>query len=96
MTPIFFDTFFNLEKYLDHEQRDPFATQRETDEDGNEIMMSDWERFATDEYELLVAEEGNNEPMDDLCYDDADKEEMHLDDSLDSEMVYHGEPENKQ
>jgi serine/threonine-protein phosphatase 2A regulatory subunit B'' len=36
MTPIFFDTFFNLEKYLDHEQRDPFATQRETDEDGNE------------------------------------------------------------
>ena len=37
MTPIFFDTFFNLEKYLDHEQRDPFATQRETDEDGNEV-----------------------------------------------------------
>ena len=36
MTPIFFDTFFNLEKYLDHEQRDPFATQRETDEEGNE------------------------------------------------------------
>ena len=37
MTPVFFDTFFNLEKYLDHEQRDPFATQRETDEDGNEV-----------------------------------------------------------
>src|SRR5699024_12367398 len=32
LTPIFFDTFFNLEKYLDHEQRDPFASQR--DEDG--------------------------------------------------------------
>lgn len=31
MTPIFFDTFFNLEKYLEHEQRDPFAT-RENDE----------------------------------------------------------------
>lgn len=28
MTPIFFDTFFNLEKYLDHEQKDPFASQR--------------------------------------------------------------------
>ena len=28
MTPIFFDTFFNLEKYLDHEQRDPFANVR--------------------------------------------------------------------
>lgn len=29
MTHIFFDTFFNLEKYLDHEQRDPFATLRD-------------------------------------------------------------------
>lgn len=40
MTPVFFDTFFNLEKYLDHEQRDPFATQRETDEDGNEVCFT--------------------------------------------------------
>ena len=39
MTPVFFDTFFNLEKYLDHEQRDPFATQREQDEDGNEVFI---------------------------------------------------------
>jgi serine/threonine-protein phosphatase 2A regulatory subunit B'' len=31
MTPIFFDTFFNLEKYMEHEQRDPFA-QKENDE----------------------------------------------------------------
>ena len=38
MTPIFFDTFFNLEKYLDHEQRDPFASQRDMDEDGNEVI----------------------------------------------------------
>ena len=37
MTPIFFDTFFNLEKYLDHEQRDPFASNRDVDEDGNEV-----------------------------------------------------------
>ena len=43
MTPVFFDTFFNLEKYLDHEQRDPFATQREVDEDGNEVsQFYDW------------------------------------------------------
>ena len=40
MTPVFFDTFFNLEKYLDHEQRDPFATQREVDEDGNEVRKT--------------------------------------------------------
>ena len=31
MTPIFFDTFFNLEKYMEHEQRDPFA-QKENDD----------------------------------------------------------------
>ena len=40
MAPIFFDTFFNLEKYLDHEQRDPFASQRDLDEDGNEVNFS--------------------------------------------------------
>uniref|UniRef100_A0A8C5B7G3 Protein phosphatase 2, regulatory subunit B'', alpha n=1 Tax=Gadus morhua TaxID=8049 RepID=A0A8C5B7G3_GADMO len=28
MAHIFLDTFFNLEKYLDHEQRDPFALQK--------------------------------------------------------------------
>lgn len=32
MTPIFFDTFFNLEKYMEHEQRDPFASQRDAEE----------------------------------------------------------------
>lgn len=37
MTSIFFDTFFNLEKYLDHEQRDPFASAREHDPDGHEV-----------------------------------------------------------
>jgi serine/threonine-protein phosphatase 2A regulatory subunit B'' len=25
LTPYFFNTFFNLEKYLEQEQRDPFA-----------------------------------------------------------------------
>ena len=44
MTPIFFDTFFNLEKYLDHEQRDPFASQRDVDEDGNEVIC--WLKFS--------------------------------------------------
>jgi serine/threonine-protein phosphatase 2A regulatory subunit B'' len=41
LTPLFFDTFFNLEKYLDHEQRDPFATQpRESAPDGTEVRQS--------------------------------------------------------
>lgn len=28
MAHVFFNTFFNLEKYLDNEQRDPFAVQK--------------------------------------------------------------------
>ncbi|XP_029045660.1 uncharacterized protein LOC114877349 isoform X1 [Osmia bicornis bicornis] len=67
MTSIFFDTFFNLEKYLDHEQRDPFASAREHDPDGHEL--SDWDRFAAEEYELLVAEESGNEQNEQMSYD---------------------------
>ncbi|XP_001604203.2 uncharacterized protein LOC100120575 isoform X1 [Nasonia vitripennis] len=69
MTSIFFDTFFNLEKYLDHEQRDPFASARDHDADGHEL--SDWDRFAAEEYELLVAEESGNEQNDQSLYDSA-------------------------
>ena len=29
------------------------------------FQLSDWDRFAADEYEQLVAEEGNNELMED-------------------------------
>lgn len=28
LSHIFFDTFFNIEKYLDHEQKDPFSVIR--------------------------------------------------------------------
>lgn len=78
MTAIFFDTFFNLEKYMEHEQRDPFA-QKESEEVGSglaivlfsividffhsfflPLQMSDWDRYAAQEYELLVAEESND------------------------------------
>ena len=40
MTSIFFDTFFNLEKYLDHEQRDPFASARDHDAEGHEVGIN--------------------------------------------------------
>ncbi|KAF4524697.1 hypothetical protein B566_EDAN014298 [Ephemera danica] len=77
LSPLFFDTFFNLEKFLEHEQRDPFATQaREPAPDGTE--MSDWDRFAAEEYEMLVAEEngGMADPPDDmLLYDDLTDED---------------------
>lgn len=69
MTHIFFDTFINLDKFLDHEQRDPFANVRDMESDIPE--PTDWERYAAEEYELLVAEEGAN-----------DQEEVHYEDDF--------------
>ncbi|XP_058642922.1 serine/threonine-protein phosphatase 2A regulatory subunit B'' subunit beta isoform X2 [Onychostoma macrolepis] len=59
LSHIFFDTFFNIEKYLDHEQRDPLLAARDAETMGQEI--SDWERYAAEEYDNLVAEETANE-----------------------------------
>ncbi|XP_055374320.1 serine/threonine-protein phosphatase 2A regulatory subunit B'' subunit alpha isoform X2 [Condylostylus longicornis] len=66
MTSVFFDTFFNLVKYLEYEQRDPFASQKENDD------MTDWDRYAAQEYELLVAEENDaqGEPEKILTYNE--------------------------
>ncbi|XP_018594727.1 serine/threonine-protein phosphatase 2A regulatory subunit B'' subunit beta isoform X1 [Scleropages formosus] len=58
MSHIFFDTFFNTEKYLDHEQRDPLSVIRDETEGQD---LSDWEKYAAEEYDLLVAEETANE-----------------------------------
>ncbi|XP_028250606.1 serine/threonine-protein phosphatase 2A regulatory subunit B'' subunit alpha isoform X1 [Parambassis ranga] len=68
MAHIFFDTFFNLEKYLDHEQRDPFAVQKDVDSEGPE--PSDWDKYAAEEYEILVAEETANEQLHEGSFDD--------------------------
>lgn len=38
LTPIFFDTFFNLEKYLRHEQKDPFSNLRVTNQMLQELL----------------------------------------------------------
>ncbi|XP_068592761.1 serine/threonine-protein phosphatase 2A regulatory subunit B'' subunit beta isoform X1 [Cebidichthys violaceus] len=59
LSHIFFDTFFNIEKYLDHEQKDPFSIIRELETDGQEA--SDWEKYAAEEYDILVAEEAAND-----------------------------------
>lgn len=84
LTPIFYDTFFNLEKYLDHEQRDPFATQRDSD-----CEMSEWDRFAAEEYELLVAEEGGSDAQDQISYDETDEDCLspNLDEMISTEAV---------
>ncbi|XP_064576944.1 serine/threonine-protein phosphatase 2A regulatory subunit B'' subunit alpha isoform X1 [Zonotrichia leucophrys gambelii] len=75
MAHVFFNTFFNLEKYLDNEQRDPFAVQKDMDSDSPE--PSDWDRYAAEEYEILVAEESGNEQLQEgSCEDDYDTDEV--------------------
>lgn len=54
MATIFFDTFINLEKYLEHESRE-FVSTRDVVQDG--VVISDWDRYASEEYESLVTEE---------------------------------------
>ena len=60
MTNVFFDTFINLDKYVDYEQRDPFSNIR--DLDGAE--QSDWDKYAAEEYENLVSEDYNGDNQD--------------------------------
>ncbi|TKS66922.1 PP2A subunit B isoform PR48 [Collichthys lucidus] len=64
LSHVFFDTFFNIEKYLDHEQKDPFSVIREAETDGQEA--SDWEKYAAEEYDILVAEEAANDQCNDV------------------------------
>ncbi|PAA46597.1 hypothetical protein BOX15_Mlig023791g4 [Macrostomum lignano] len=64
---VFFDTMFNLHKFLDYEQRDPFANLRDIQECAG---MSDWEKYAAEMYEILVAEESNGAMHDDAAYAD--------------------------
>uniref|UniRef100_H0W420 Protein phosphatase 2 regulatory subunit B''alpha n=1 Tax=Cavia porcellus TaxID=10141 RepID=H0W420_CAVPO len=73
MAHIFYDTFFNLEKYLDHEQRDPFAVQKDVENDGPE--PSDWDRFAAEEYETLVAEESAQAQFQESSFEDYETDE---------------------
>uniref|UniRef100_A0A8D1M743 Protein phosphatase 2 regulatory subunit B''alpha n=1 Tax=Sus scrofa TaxID=9823 RepID=A0A8D1M743_PIG len=73
MAHIFYDTFFNLEKYLDHEQRDPFAVQKDVENDGPE--PSDWDRFAAEEYETLVAEESAQAQFQEGSFEDYETED---------------------
>ncbi|KAK1903349.1 Serine/threonine-protein phosphatase 2A regulatory subunit B'' subunit beta [Dissostichus eleginoides] len=63
LSHIFFDTFFNIEKYLDHEQKDPFSVIREMETESQEF--SDWEKYAAEEYDILVAEEAANDQCND-------------------------------
>lgn len=57
MAPVFFDTFINVEKYLEFEQRDPTSSAHSEEGAG----LSDWEKYAAEQYELLLAEEEQEE-----------------------------------
>jgi serine/threonine-protein phosphatase 2A regulatory subunit B'' len=59
-----FNTLFNLDKYLDHEQRDPFAASSASGS-GHEAQEgeSDWDKYAAAEYENLIAEESPSDHL---------------------------------
>ncbi|XP_061844503.1 serine/threonine-protein phosphatase 2A regulatory subunit B'' subunit beta [Colius striatus] len=62
LSNVFFDTFFNIEKYLDHEQKDQFMLR---DGEGESQEISDWEKYAAEEYDILVAEEAATDQWND-------------------------------
>ena len=53
MAPVFLNTFINIEKYLEYEQREPTSNSSSSEEP----QPTDWEKYASEQYELLVAEE---------------------------------------
>jgi len=54
----FFNTLFNLNKFLAFEQRDPFINKQEQADD-----LTEWERFARAEYMRLTADEEEGEDL---------------------------------
>lgn len=84
---IFFDTFFDLEKYLDHENKDSFAVaaQRAIGPDGKEL--SEWDKFALDQYRILVTEDENDDgnDQDDVYDDDFEVDELTIEDESKTE-----------
>uniref|UniRef100_A0A7S2SDD1 Uncharacterized protein n=1 Tax=Rhizochromulina marina TaxID=1034831 RepID=A0A7S2SDD1_9STRA len=55
-----FDALFNLDKFIQFEQRDPFAERQKRDDP----FRCDWDRFAFIEYNRLAQEEEAREEMD--------------------------------
>ena len=56
MTPVFFNTFVNIEKYLEYEQRDPVAQACRDEVEGGPAP-TDWEKYAAEQYDILLQEE---------------------------------------
>ena len=81
LTNVFFDTFFNLEKYLENEQKDPFSNLKVRififisnrfflmiffSQDPDSPEVSDWIKYAENEYDNLTHEDGGNDNLDDV------------------------------
>ena len=56
---IVFDALFNLDKFIQFEQRDPFAERQKRDDP----FDCDWDRFAYSEYNRLAQEEEAREAL---------------------------------
>lgn len=55
---ILFNTLFNLHKFIAYEHRDPFTVRAE-----QECTLADWDKFAAQEYDILAAEEEQDESI---------------------------------
>ena len=73
---VFFDVLFNLEAFLQFEQRDPFLERQQYGEQGP--RLTPWEIYARDEYKRLAREEEmrEREGRSSLSGDDYDDDEM--------------------
>lgn len=63
---LFFNIFLNIQKFLDHELKDPFNNKE------GEVPLTDWEKYAAREYEDLIADEELNKQYE---YEDDFEEE---------------------
>ncbi len=66
-----FDALFNLNKYMQFEQRDPFQERQKRDDE----FDSDWDRFAFVDYNRLAMEEENREDAMEIDWVAVDEEE---------------------
>jgi serine/threonine-protein phosphatase 2A regulatory subunit B'' len=54
---VFFDALFNLNKFIQFEQRDPFGDRQKREDP----FDNDWDRFAYRDYQQLALDEEENE-----------------------------------
>ncbi|XP_002166391.3 serine/threonine-protein phosphatase 2A regulatory subunit B'' subunit beta isoform X1 [Hydra vulgaris] len=73
LASVFYNTFFNFNKWLEHEQKDPIQLSKIAGQSD-----SVWDQYVITEYELLVAEEGiaQNENDDEEERDEEERDDV--------------------